>query len=143
MLLRWSMFATLTIATMLGASRDTGWQMGTFRIDSADAEGWKGQGVSAARQAPGRQSDDPLNATVVFDVSTEAGSYTAAITALLIDESVSYEELFPWLRDMPPGVQFRVKGKTLYLLDSKNKQHKADIIAFRKPHPQPDRKRTR
>ena len=139
-LLRWLIFATLIVATMLGSSRDTDWQMGTFRVEVADIDGWKGNGVSAARRLPGRESTNPLSNTVIFDISSASGSYRAAISALLVDESVSYEELFPWLMNLPPRVQFRIKGKTLYLLDSKNKQHKADIIASGKPDSLPDRK---
>jgi hypothetical protein len=136
-MLRWFLFAALTVATVIGSSRDTGWQTGTFRIQDADDEGWNGLGVSAARRSPGNQSDNPLSQTVLFDISSEFGSYRASITGLPMDESVSYEELFPWLRDLPPQVRFRIKGKTIYFLDSKNKQHKADLI----PSPQPNSSR--
>lgn len=137
-LLRSLIFAAVAFAPVLGSSRDAGWQTGTFHIEGADADGWKGSGVSAARHAPGNQSDNPLNETVVFDITSESGSYRAAINALLIDESVSYEELLPWLRDMPSQVRFRIKRKALYFLDSKNKQHKADIMGVRKPDSSPN-----
>jgi hypothetical protein len=90
--------------------------------------------VSAARHSPGKQSYDPLSEVVVFDISSEGRCYRASITGLLIDRSVTYEELFPWLGDVPPQVQFRIKGKTLYFLDSKNKQHKAEIVPSPEPH---------
>jgi hypothetical protein len=127
-MLRWFMFTTLTVGMILGSSRDTGWKAGTFRIEGADNEGWNGSGVSAAWRAPGKPSNDPLRETVVFNISYEGGSYCASITGLLIDRSESYDELFPWLRDVPPQVRFRTKGNTIYFLDSKNKQHKADIV---------------
>jgi hypothetical protein len=119
---------------LIGSSRDTGWQTGTFRIEGADDGGWSGFGVSADRRSPGNQSPDPLSEAVFFDITSENGSYRAAVTGLPMDRSTSYEELFPWLRDLPPQVRFRIKGTTVYFLDAKNKQHKADIIPFPKPH---------
>jgi hypothetical protein len=133
-MLRWLIFAILSVAMVLGSTRDTGWQTGTFRIQGADDEGWNGSGVSAARRAPGKQSYDPLSETVVFDIPYKGGSYRASITGLAIDRSVSYDELFPWLRDVPPQVRFRTKGNKIYFLDSKNKQHEADIVASSGPH---------
>jgi hypothetical protein len=127
-LLRCFVLASLLVGALLGSGRDSGWQTGTFHLEGDAADGWKGSGASAARHSPGSQSDDPLNDTIIFDISSASGSYRATITALLVDQSVSAEELFPWLKDVPQRVQFRVKGKTLYLLDSKNKQHKADLI---------------
>jgi hypothetical protein len=134
LLFRWLIFAAVTAATMTGATRDTRWRTGTFRIDGADDEGWNGFGVSAARKSPGNQSYNPLTESVVFDISSEGGSYRASITGVPIDRSVTYEELFPWLRDVPPQVRFRTKGKTIYFLDLKNKQHKADILLSPEPH---------
>jgi hypothetical protein len=133
-MLRWFILTTFSVTLLLGSSRDTGWQTGTFRIEGADNDGWNGLGVSAARRAPGGQSDNPLSETVVFDISSEGGSYRASITGLPIDRSVSYDELFPWLRDMPPQVRFRIKGNTIYFFDSKNKQHKANIVPSAGPH---------
>lgn len=133
-MLRWLIFATLTVAMVHGSSRDNGWQTGTFRIHDADNDGWNGYGVAAARHAPGGQSSDPLSQTVVFDISNEGGSYRASITGLPMDRSVSYDELFPWLRDVPAQVRFRTKGNTIYFLDSKNKPHKADIVQSSAPH---------
>jgi hypothetical protein len=128
MLLRCFVLASLMAGALLGSGRDTSWQTGTFHLEGAAADGWKGSGVSAARYAPGRQSGDPLSDTIIFDIASASGPHRATITALLVDRSVSAEELFPWLKDVPQRVQFRVKGKTLYLLDSKNKQHKAELI---------------
>jgi hypothetical protein len=128
MLVRSLILATLMAGISLASGRDTGWQTGTFHLEGDVADGWKGGGVSAARSAPGRPSDNPLSDSLIFDIYTPNGSYRASIDALLIDQSVTAEELFPWLKDVPQRVQFRVKGNTLYLLDSKNKQHKADLI---------------
>jgi hypothetical protein len=127
-MLRWFIFTTLTVAMALGSSRGNGWQTGTFRIEGADSDGWNGYGVAAARRAPGTQSDDPLSETVVFDIASEGGSYRASITGLLMDNSESYDELFPWLRDVPPQVRFRTKKNRIYFLDSRNKQHQANIV---------------
>ena len=133
-MLRWFIFTSFTVAMVLGSSRDTGWQTGTFRIEGADNDGWNGSRVSASRGTPGKQSYDPLHQTVVFDISYEGGAYRASITGLPVDRSTSYDELFPWLRDVPPQVRFRAKRNTIYFLDSKNKQHKAGIIPFSGPH---------
>jgi hypothetical protein len=133
-MLRWFIFSTLAVAMMLASSRDTGWQTGAFRIEGSDNEGWNSFGVAAARRAPGKQSDDPLSETLVFDINYEGGSYRGSITGLAIDRSVSYDELFPWLRDVPSQVRFRIKQNTIYFLDSKNKLHKADIIPSPQPH---------
>lgn len=132
-LLRLLSFAAIGVALALGSGRDGGWQTGTFHFEGADDDGWKGSGVSAARHAAGNPSDNPLNETIIFDIASESGTYRASITALLIDESVTYEELFPWLRNMPSQVKFRIKRKTLYFRDLKNAQHKAEILEVRKP----------
>lgn len=131
---RWFIFATLTVATMMGAGRDTGWQTGAFRIEAAGDEGWNGFGVSAARRSPGNQSSNPLSEYLVVDITAEGSSYRALITGLPVDRSVSYEELFSWLRDVPPQVRFRIKGKTIHFLDSKNKDHKAEMVPSPEQH---------
>jgi hypothetical protein len=129
------LFAAAAVAPALGSNRAASWQTGTFHLEGEDNGGWKGSGVSAARHAPGNLSDDPLNETVFFDITSESGTYRAALTVLLVDESVSYEELLPWLRNLRAAqVRFRTKRKALYFLDSASKQHKADIVGVLKPH---------
>ncbi len=138
LLLRWLIIAAVAVVRVVASGRDAGWQTGTFHIEGAYDGGWKGSGVSAARHVPGNPSPNPLNETVFFDITSESRTYRAALTTLLIDESVSYEELHPWLRNMPPHVRFRIKRKALYFLDSKNKQHKAEIVEVRIPDSSPN-----
>jgi hypothetical protein len=136
-MLRWFVLTTLTVAMALGAGADPGWHTGTFRVQGTDIEGCNGMRISAARHEPEEQSSSPLSAMVVFYITYKGGSYKASVSGLPIDTSISLDELFPWLRDVPPQVRFRIRGNTLYFLDSKNRKHKADILAYYAPPASP------
>lgn len=128
MFIRFLILVNVIAALILASGRDTGWQTGTLRIENSYIDGWNSYGVSAARRTPGGASPDPMMGWVSFDIISPSGTYRASVQGIAADSRVTMDELFPWLRDMPAAVQFCVKGKVLYLIDTKNRVHKAEIL---------------
>jgi ABC-type transport system substrate-binding protein len=114
--------ATLTWAS----SKAPLWQTGTFHLEP---------GASYHSAPPMRPRDQQYlpqyYVTVVADLTSQDKTYRAQIAASVYDDSVPPRQAFPWLTHMPSLVQFRVRHRTLYYLDSSQKEHKAHILVSR------------
>lgn len=59
-MLRWLIFTTLTVAMVLGSSRDTGWHTEHFASKARTTKVGMAPGVSAARRTPGKAELRPI-----------------------------------------------------------------------------------
>jgi VWFA-related protein len=72
-------------------------------------------------------------ATIVITIVSDRGTYVAKRITALFSEPHSAREMdpawvAPWVKELPARIEFSVKDRTLYYLDTKGKERKATLL---------------
>jgi hypothetical protein len=120
------LLACLTATITWASSKPPVWQTGTFNLEPQAV-----YHLAPPMRLRDQQYLPQYYVTVVADLTSQTKTYRAEIAASVYEDSAPPQVAFPWLTQMPYLVQFRVKHRTLYYLDSSQREHKAHLLVSR------------